>query len=149
MNEFYIFKSEALQQFRTAKHPNDLLKNVIFVETITKWYERLFYVKPKISGCGVCLYETFKEMIDMQEKQITERINLPKLIKPGVVVWVDSRPYSRKSPHLTAEIIGKIDEQHLEDNPFFDKVAVDVIEEQPKPKRTRKKKVANGDNSQS
>ena len=145
MTTFTEYKTYAYDKFRKAKHPNELLKDRQFIKLFKSWYSRVFAVLPEIRTCGVCLYEKFREMADLQQKNIDERLNLRTVIKPGVVIWVKNTPFSRKSPHLTAELMAEIEEKHpdkVEKNPYF----ADDKEKSKKTRRPRTKKVENGNN---
>jgi hypothetical protein len=140
MRTFDQFKISAYLKFKQAKNPSELLKDDPFVKELSLWYLKIFGSKPKIYNCGTCLFEKFKEMTMLTEKQYTERINLPFHLKDGEVVFINAVPYSRKSPHMTIEIMADIVQKYpnrVEKNPFYKP----EVEETPvKPKQTRKRK---------
>ena len=121
-SNFRIFERNANEKFRNSKHPNDLLKDLSLMFDMELWYFAIFAKTLTVTGCGVCLYEKFKEMTNLTDMQIDNRVNLRKLIKENVVIWHKNTPYSRKSPHLTNELMEEIAELHpgkVEDNPVF------------------------------
>lgn len=146
MSTFIEYKKYAYYRFRNAKHPNDLLRDKEFLSQFKSWYSRVFAEIPEIRTCGVCLYEKFREMADLDQKTIDQRLNLHTVIKPGEIIWVKNTPFSRKSPHLTADLMAEIAEKHpkkVEKNPYY------TPDQKESPKKTRKprtKKVENGDN---
>ena len=135
--------------FRNSKHPNNLLSDDAIMSEIKSLYESIFASKMRIESCGVCLYEKYREMKDLSEKQLIERLNLPVIIKENAVVWYKSRPYSRKSPHLTHEIMGEIAQiypEKVEENKYFRQTEKQAAE--PVKRRKTKKKPADGNDNQ-
>jgi hypothetical protein len=142
------FKIYANSVFRDAKHPDNVLKNDQFVNELAYWYNLLTNDILKTYGCGVCLYERFAEIVNYTDQHVKKRKEMKYIIKENEVIYYKNTHYSRKSPHLTDEIMLQIAEKHptlVEPNPNFEQVQESEPEteqtEQPvKQKRTRKQR---------
>ena len=140
------FKTQANNVFRSAKHPDEVLKNTIFVERFTYWYNILTNDILKIYGCGVCLYENYIQIASYTDVTVQNRRAMKYILKENEVVYFEHNHYSRKSPHLTDELMDKIAKAFpdmVEPNPNYEggktvdapkgAETVDLPEPQPKP----------------
>ena len=116
------FKTQANNVFRSAKHPDEVLKNTIFVERFTYWYNILTNDILKIYGCGVCLYENYIQIASYTDVTVQNRRAMKYILKENEVVYFEHNHYSRKSPNLTDELMTKIAKAHpnaVETNPNY------------------------------
>ena len=140
------FKDQANTIFRSAKHPDEVLKNAAFIEQFEYWYNILTNDILKIYGCGVCLYEHYVQITGYTNDTVQTRKTMKQIIIKDVVVYFENNHYSRKSPHLTDELMDKIAEAFpdmVEPNPNYEggktvdapkgAETVDLPEPQPKP----------------
>lgn len=117
------FKVQANSIFRSAKHPDEVLKNTTFVDQFAYWYNILTNDTLKIYGCGVCLYETYVQIVNHTETTVQNRKAMKYIIKENEVVYFASNHYSRKSPNLTDELMSEIAKSHpdlVELNPNYE-----------------------------
>ena len=117
------FKDQANTIFRSAKHPDEVLKNAAFIEQFEYWYNILTNDILKIYGCGVCLYEHYVQITGYTNDTVQTRKAMKQIIIKDVVVYFENNHYSRKSPHLTDELMTKIAKAYpdmVEPNPNYD-----------------------------
>jgi hypothetical protein len=137
------FISYCQQKFKSVKNPTELLSDVDFMRIFTQYYEKFFHEKPLIYKCGVCLYEYYREISDLTDQQVKNRLNMTHIIKENTILWgFDGRPYGRKSANINSEMLEYLLKKHPG---AFDQINNDQPEkEMPIKKRRGTKKVSNG-----